>query len=166
MRRPLEHLLGRSGWDIHAFSGVRAALAKLAEFAPDVILSDVRMPGMTGLELLAELNNEDAPPLVLISAHGDISMAVQAMQDGAYLFLEKPFDPRPLLRVLRHAAETHRLLSTTKRLRAQLSELSGIDRVFGHAAAAQQGLDGSNIRRLTIVSQMQAKVALNRHQRV
>lgn len=130
MRHSLEHLLGRSGWEVNAFSDAKAALMRIGKLEPDVILSDVRMPGMTGLELLATLDKEVAPPLVLISAHGDISMAVQAMRDGAYSFLEKPFDPRQLLRVLRHAAETFRLLSTTKRLRSQLSALSGIDRVL------------------------------------
>ncbi|HGG04790.1 MAG TPA: sigma-54-dependent Fis family transcriptional regulator [Aliiroseovarius sp.] len=130
MRQSLEHLLGRSDWDVQAFSDAKAALARVYDLAPDVILSDVRMPGMSGLDLLAALDKGNAPPLVLISAHGDISMAVQAMRDGAYSFLEKPFDPRQLLRVLRHAAETYRLLSTTKRLRARLSALSGIDRVL------------------------------------
>ncbi len=139
MRQSLEHLLGRSGWDVHTFGDARAALAKIKHLEPDVILSDVRMPGMSGLDLLAALDKDGTPPLVLISAHGDISMAVQAMRDGAYSFLEKPFDPRQLLRVLRHAAETYRLLSTTKRLRAQLSALSGIDRVLlgpSHTMAA------------------------------
>jgi len=130
MRQSLEHLLGRANWSVHAFGDAKTAVAKIADLEPDVILSDVRMPGMSGLDLLAALDKDGAPPLVLISAHGDISMAVQAMRDGAYSFLEKPFDPRQLLRVLRHAAETYRLLSTTKRLRAQLSALSGIDRVL------------------------------------
>jgi len=130
MRASLEHLLGRAGWKVESFADARIALTRLADLAPDVILSDVRMPGMTGLELLAALDKSNAPPLVLISAHGDISMAVQAMQDGAYSFLEKPFDPRQLLRVLQHAAENHRLLASTKRLRKQLAQLSGIDRVL------------------------------------
>ncbi len=130
MRQSLEHLLTRSGWEVHAFGDARTALARLEELAPDVILSDVRMPHMSGLDLLGALERDSAPPLVLISAHGDISMAVQAMQDGAYSFLEKPFDPRQLLRVLRHAGEAYQLLSTTRRLRAQLSALSGIDRVL------------------------------------
>ena len=130
MRQSLEHLLERSGWTVQVFGDAKTALARLKALEPDVILSDVRMPGMSGLELLAKLNTDGAPPLVLISAHGDISMAVQAMQDGAYSFLEKPFDPRRLLQVLRHAGENHQLMTTTKRLRAQLSALSGIDRVL------------------------------------
>ena len=140
MRQSLEHLLERSGWEVHAFGDVRSALARLGDLAVDVILSDVRMPGMSGLDLLGALDKDSAPPLVLISAHGDISMAVQAMRDGAYSFLEKPFDPRQLLRVLRHAGEAYQLLSTTKRLRAQLSALSGIDRVLLGPSPAMSAL--------------------------
>ena len=130
MRQSLDHILNRADWDVETYADAKTALARLPGSNPDVILSDVQMPGMSGLKLLAALDEDSKPPLVLISAHGDISMAVQAMQDGAYSFLEKPFDPRRLLSVLSHAAENHRLLSTTRRLRTQLSELSGIDRVL------------------------------------
>ena len=131
MRQSLLHLLEKSGWHAEGFADPRKARVRLHR--ADVIVSDVRMPGMTGLELLAELGPE-APPMVLISAHGDIPMAVQAMQDGAYSFLEKPFDPRRLLLILSHAAENHQLRATTQRLRATLTDLTGLDRVLlGHS---------------------------------
>ncbi len=130
MRASLTHLLQGTGWEVTACPDAKTAFERIKSAEPDVVLSDVRMPGMSGLELLKAMQSDNSPPLVLISAHGDISMAVQAMQDGAYSFLEKPFDPRQLLRILRHAAENQRLHSTTKRLRKRLSELSGIDRVL------------------------------------
>lgn len=130
MRRSLLYLLERSGWEVRAFSDARAALTRLEDLCPDVILSDVRMPGMSGLDLLHSLADKAAPPLVLMTAHGDISMAVEAMQDGAYSFLEKPFDPHSLLRVLRQAHDAFDLQTTNRRLHAQLSSLSGIDRVL------------------------------------
>ncbi len=130
MRASLIHLLEGTGWEVTACSNAKTALERIRTTEPDVVLSDVRMPGMSGLQLLKSMENQNSPPLVLISAHGDISMAVQAMQDGAYSFLEKPFDPRQLLRILRHAAENHQLHSTTRRLRKRLGELSGIDRVL------------------------------------
>ena len=68
--------------------------------------------------------------MVLISAHGDIPTAVEAMQEGAYSFLEKPFDPRRLLTVLGHAAEQYRLKLDGGRLRARLAQLSGLDRIL------------------------------------
>ena len=130
MRQSLAVLLERSGWSTEAVGTAQLALSKLETSAPDVVLSDVRMPGMSGLELLGEMSKRSAPPLVLISAHGDIPMAVDAIQNGAYSFLEKPFEPRRLLTVLKHAAEQHRLSDMTKRMREQLVSLSGLDRVL------------------------------------
>ncbi len=129
MRQSLLELLEAAGWEAKAISRASHAQAEIAEAAPDVILSDVRMPGMSGLELLASLG-ADAPPLVLISAHGDIPMAVQAMQDGAYSFVEKPYEPRRLLTILSHAADQARMRGDNARLRARLYSLSGMDRVL------------------------------------
>jgi DNA-binding NtrC family response regulator len=130
MRQSLAILLERSDWAVDAISSATSALSRLDATAPDVVLSDVRMPGMSGLELLDEMSKRPSPPLVLISAHGDIPMAVDAIQKGAYSFLEKPFEPRRLLTVLKHAAEQHRLSDMTKRMREQLVSLSGLDRVL------------------------------------
>ncbi len=130
MRESLVHLLSKARWQVEALSRGEDVDRRLKEILPDVILSDVRMPGMSGLDMLRSLTNTAAPPVVLISAHGDIPMAVEAMQDGAYSFLEKPFDPRKLLNVLRHAAERYRLTLDTTRLKARLASLSGLDRVL------------------------------------
>ncbi|WP_371168514.1 sigma-54-dependent transcriptional regulator [Aliiroseovarius sp. 2305UL8-7] len=130
MRQSLIDLLDAAGWKVDAISRATQVAAKLNDPLPDVILSDVRMPGMTGLELLASLDQNTAPPLVLISAHGDIPMAVQAMQDGAYSFVEKPYQPRRLLSILRHAAEQARMRQDNARLKRRLIRLSGLDRIF------------------------------------
>ncbi len=134
MRESLTHLLDKAGWQVEAVSSGAEAVARAPGLLPDVVLSDVRMPGMGGLELLENLQSaspeEPGIPVVLISAHGDIPMAVRAMQQGAYSFIEKPFDPRRLLSVLRHAAEQFRQGLQTRRLRARLSDLSGLDRIF------------------------------------
>jgi len=83
------------------------------------------------MELLKQLMEyTPCPPVVLITANGDIPMAVEAMQIGAYSFIEKPFDPRRLLTVLKHAAEQHRLSQDTERLKARLTHLSGLDRIL------------------------------------
>ncbi|MEM5476558.1 sigma-54 dependent transcriptional regulator [Pacificibacter sp. AS14] len=130
MRVSLMDLLEAAGFAAEALPRADQVADRLPSFAPDVIVSDVRMPGMSGLDLLASLPKQGTPPLVLISAHGDIPMAVKAMQDGAYSFVEKPYEPRRLLTILRHAAEQYRLLLGTERLKARLAELSGLDRVF------------------------------------
>ena len=124
MRRSLVELLGAAGWRTMDLAGADKARDALRDFAADVILSDVRMPGMSGLDLLRALKPETDIPLVLISAHGDIPMAVEAMRDGAYSFVEKPYEPRRLLSILRHAAEQRRMQQGNDRLRARLLALS------------------------------------------
>ena len=129
MRESLEHLLSKAGWRPHALSSALDVGRALPEQTPDVILCDVRMPRMSGLDLLGELG-PDAPPIVLISAHGDVPTAVQAMSAGAYGFIEKPFDPHRLLTVLRNAAQKHRLSQDAARLRDRLARLSGLDQIM------------------------------------
>lgn len=130
MRQSLVELLEAADWHVEAFARAAQVAERLPVLQPDVILSDVRMPGMSGLELLNSLKGELAPPLVLISAHGDIPMAVQAMQDGAYSFIEKPYGPRRLLTILRHAAEQSRMKKSNAELKRRLAQLSGLDRVL------------------------------------
>ena len=130
MRQSLVELLEAAGWSAIAVPRATQVIDQLSNIEPDVILSDVRMPGMSGLELLASLNTQSAPPVVLISAHGDIPMAVQAIQDGAYGFIEKPYEPRRLLTVLTHAAEQSRMQKSNARLKDRLFQLSGLDRVL------------------------------------
>lgn len=157
MRQSLAVLLERSGWTATIFPSVEAALPRLEALAPDVILSDVRMPGLSGIDLLDRLDDQTAPPLLLISAHGDIPMAVDAMQRGAYSFLEKPFDPRRLLTAMKHAAEQHRLADMARRMRDELISLSGLDRVLlGNdpkvAALKDQAVDLSTTKGAVLIS--------------
>ena len=130
MRQSLSHLLTRAGWQVEVFARAEDALQRLDHLDPDVVLADVRMPGISGIDLMERLRDPAAPPVALISAHGDIPMAVDAMQRGAYSFLEKPFDPRRLLNILQHAAEQHRLKRDMARLRGRLVELAGLDRTL------------------------------------
>ncbi|MCF6326137.1 MAG: sigma-54 dependent transcriptional regulator [Devosiaceae bacterium] len=134
MRDSLAHLLGKTNWEVETVAGGEQAISRFGQIMPDVVLSDVRMPGMSGLELLQNLHKgigeAQKVPVVLISAHGDIPMAVAAMQQGAYSFIEKPFDPNRLLSVLKHAASQHRQGLQTQRLRARLLNLSGLDRIL------------------------------------
>ena len=130
MRDSLSVLLEAAGWQVDLLDNAAKVEKQLITFQPDVVVSDVRMPGMSGLELLQSLSGVTDPPVVLISAHGDIPMAVQAMQDGAYSFLEKPFEPRRLLAALRNAAERHRLNRSAERLKERLASLADLDRVL------------------------------------
>lgn len=130
MRDSLVDLFEAAGFAAKALSRASEVERWLVQFKPDVILSDVRMPGMSGLELLRSLSDPGTPPLVLISAHGDIPMAVDAMKNGAYSFVEKPYEPRRLITILSHAAEQNRMRESNIRLRDRLLQLSGLDRLL------------------------------------
>lgn len=128
MRNSMVDLMEAAGWVTKALARATDAARWVDQFQPDVILSDVRMPEMSGLELLKSLVN--APPVVLISAHGDIPTAVAAMNNGAYSFVEKPFDPKRLLLILSHAAQSHHMTKRNLRLTERLQQLAGVDRVL------------------------------------
>ncbi|MEM8729821.1 MAG: sigma-54 dependent transcriptional regulator [Pseudomonadota bacterium] len=130
MRQSLVDLIEAAGWSAKALPRATEADLWITQFRPDVILSDVRMPDMSGLELLQSLVTVDAPPVVLISAHGDIPMAVEAMNTGAYSFVEKPYEPKRLLAILSHAADQQRMRHSNRRLKARLQQLSGLDRIL------------------------------------
>ena len=134
MRDSLKHLLESANFEVQTLTRAEQVVTQLENGAFDVILSDVRMPGMTGVELLQNLKSAQNAfshiPLVLMSAHGDIQMAVDTIQSGAYSFLEKPFDPRRLIQVLENAARLSQLTQNEARLKARLSNLSGLDRIL------------------------------------
>ena len=131
MRQSLVRFLERSGYRVVAFPRAEHALDALASELPDVVVSDVRMPGMSGLELLNRLEHAaHAPPIVLITAHGDVPMAVDAMKAGAFDFVEKPFQPNRLSDAIRRAAAYGRLKSENAALKEHLRKLSGLDSIL------------------------------------
>ncbi|MFT5798763.1 MAG: DNA-binding NtrC family response regulator [Candidatus Azotimanducaceae bacterium] len=130
MRVSLDHLLQSAGYDTVIAKNGQDGLDVLYRNAPDVILSDVRMPVMDGLEFQRKAREISHVPVVLISAHGDIPMAVGALQDGAYSFIEKPFEPRRLLGILKNAIRMKRLEDSTKLLQNRLVELADLERVL------------------------------------
>ena len=117
IRDAVEQWLSLSGFQVQLFSRAEECLAALPEHFAGVILSDVRMPGMDGLQLLAQVQKRDSDlPVILLTGHGDVPMAVEAMRDGAYDFLEKPFSPETLLGSLRRALDKRRLVLENRAL--------------------------------------------------
>ncbi|MFT5787159.1 MAG: DNA-binding NtrC family response regulator [Ascidiaceihabitans sp.] len=130
MRASLAHLLQSAGYEAVIATNGHDGLETLVKNAPDVILSDVRMPEMDGLEFQLKAREISNVPVVLISAHGDIPMAVGALQNGAYSFVEKPFEPRRLLSILKNAIRMKRLEDSTKLLQSRLAELTDLERIL------------------------------------
>ncbi|MBD8573351.1 sigma-54-dependent Fis family transcriptional regulator [Pseudomonas syringae] len=115
------------------------ALKRVGEQFAGIVISDIRLPGIDGLELLSRLKSRDPSlPVVLITGHGDISMAVNAMRDGAYDFMEKPFSPEKLVDVTRRALEQRGLAREVWALRRQLAERDSLEgKIIGRSPAMQ-----------------------------
>jgi len=101
MRDSLEFLLGSAGFTVRLFESALKFLDAVADLEFGCVLSDVRMPGMDGLELLKQLKAQRKElPIIIMTGHGDIPLAVEAMKHGAVDFLEKPFeDDRVVARI-------------------------------------------------------------------
>lgn len=128
IREAVEQWLTLSGFNVQVHSRAEECLAQLPEHFAGVVMSDVRMPGMSGLELLASIQARDADlPVILLTGHGDVPMAVDAMRDGAYDFLEKPFSPQTLLRTLTRALEKRELVLENRRLHERADARSQLD---------------------------------------
>jgi len=110
--------------EVRTFASAEQALAACGDDPPAVVVSDVRMAGMSGLELLDVMWQRDRDvPVILITGHGDVSMAVQAMRAHAYDFIEKPFSSPRLVDVVRRALERRALLTENRVLREQLGTM-------------------------------------------
>jgi FixJ family two-component response regulator len=104
VRDALKMALEAEGYVVYGFSDGSALLNMASVKAPGAILLDVHMPGRSGLDILRELKGEDYPaPIVIITGHGDIPMAVEAIKQGAFDFIEKPFAFDALLEQIRSA---------------------------------------------------------------
>lgn len=123
-----------------ALADGRQALAQLTPDFPGVVVTDINMPGMTGLELLQQIKQLDPDiPVILITGFGDISMAVGAIRNGAYDFIEKPFSADLLLDVVHRALEKRTLTLENRKLRQELQAQSAPGpRIIGTSPAILQ----------------------------
>jgi len=103
-RVAVQRLLKSAGLSVQSFASAEAFLNSGQQHETGCLISDIRMPGMSGLELQSKLNSEHCPiPTIFITAHGDEKMRLQAMRGGAVKFLAKPFDAEILLDAVRVA---------------------------------------------------------------
>ena len=133
----LSEMLELEGFTVAVFYSAEQALQTLNVNSPAIILSDVRMPKMGGLSLLGQIQKLDSSlPVILMSGHGDIPMAINAMEKGAHYFLEKPLDPEKLVSLLNQASQQRRLVLESRTLQKDLKQLSGIEKfIIGKSEA-------------------------------
>ena len=133
MRRALALLLGTVGFDTRAYARPSEFLANLKPDEPGCVVLDIRMPEMSGLELQQQLNQSGCMlPVIFITGHGDVPMAVQAMKAGAFEFIQKPFREQDLLdkvnHALRHDAENRQGLARRAEVVKRLETLTPRER--------------------------------------
>lgn len=123
LRRATKQTLELAGYDVLDFESAGEALSVITSSFEGVIVTDVRMPQIDGLQLFARIRDIDADlPVILITGHGDIPMAVQAIQDGAYDFLPKPFATDRLVHSVLRAGERRKLVLENRSLRQLADE--------------------------------------------
>jgi DNA-binding NtrC family response regulator len=123
MRQSISQWLALSGYDTETFASAEDALKVLGPEYPGIVISDIKMPGMDGMQFLKKLMGSDSTlPVIMITGHGDVPMAVEAMRVGAFDFLEKPFNPDRMNELARKATNTRRLTLDNRALRRELSD--------------------------------------------
>jgi len=133
IRWVFEKALSREGIAYNSFASARDALDALAGGAPQVLISDIRMPGQSGIELLQEVKEKHpAVPVIVMTAYSDLESAVAAFQGGAYEYLPKPFDVDQAVELIRRA------LDESQREQAVLEPLGEVPEILGQAPAMQE----------------------------
>ena len=140
LRQALAQTLDLAGLHVQALSHARELRQRIAPDWPGVVVSDIRMPGLDGLQLLEQLHQQDPElPVLLITGHGDVPLAVQTMRAGAYDFLEKPFASEALLDSVRRALELRRLVLENRSLRLALADRDALGaRLLGQSPAMER----------------------------
>lgn len=121
----LTFVLQIAGFDVVSYNSADQFLSQASGLRPGCILLDVKMPGKSGLELFQELrHNQDLQlPVIFLTGHGDIEMAVQALHEGAFDFLVKPADPQRLIAIVTKAVELSKTLRRERREAREIEEL-------------------------------------------
>jgi len=173
VRQSLGFLLSTAGIPVRVYESATSFLAALPTLQPGCLVTDVRMPDMTGIELLQQLRYRDIKlPVIVITGHGDIPLAVEAMKSGAIDFIEKPFAEESILRAVRAAEDRAKKLGRRSEEETQvavrLAALSERERqvleglVAGHAnktIAYELGISPRTVEvyRANVMTKMQAK---------
>ena len=122
MRQSISQWLALSGFETETFASAGDALKGLNRDYAGILVTDIKMPGMDGMQFLKKVKGIDSSlPVIMITGHGDVPMAVEAMRLGAFDFLEKPFNPDTLTALAKRASASRRLILDNRQLRRELS---------------------------------------------
>ncbi|MBQ2261051.1 MAG: sigma-54-dependent Fis family transcriptional regulator [Loktanella sp.] len=140
MRQSISQWLALSGFDTETFASAEEALKGLGSDYPGIVVSDIKMPGMDGMQFLKKLKGVDSTlPVIMITGHGDVPMAVEAMRIGAFDFLEKPFNPDRMTELAKKATHARRLTLDNRALRRELSDGSSLmKKLIGQSPAMER----------------------------
>ena len=139
MRDSVGGTLQRAGYQIVAASDGSAALTLLARHRPAAVVTDFKMPEMDGLELLGRLRAaDDQLPVLIMTAYGTVDAAVQAMKQGAFDFIQKPFEGEQLVMAVRRAVEHRRLVQENAALRSNVQNYEASPVIVGHSPLMRQ----------------------------
>ncbi|HCG8588383.1 TPA: sigma-54-dependent Fis family transcriptional regulator [Vibrio parahaemolyticus] len=140
VRQATSQWLQLAGFNVEAFSTGDAGKAAILSQDFDAVVSDVRLPDSDGLSILESLiDHHIQTPVILITGHGDVDMAVSALQKGAFDFIEKPFQPERLSQRVTEAVETYRAQTSTQDRQEYLASVSGLEEVLiGRSRVMQQ----------------------------
>ncbi|MFL4969094.1 MAG: sigma-54-dependent transcriptional regulator [Xanthobacteraceae bacterium] len=138
MREAVTQWLGLAGFQTLVHEKASTVLTALSSDFPGILVTDLKMEDLDGLELLRRSQQVDPElPVVMITGHGDVPIAVEAMRLGAYDFIEKPFAPERFLDVVRRASEKRQLVVENRRLRRAVSERALSSRIIGTSRTAE-----------------------------
>ncbi len=132
MRRVIEYNLHKHGYTTVNAKSAEDALNKLEEADFDLMISDMKMPGLSGMELIERVRRKNRRMLVIfITAYGTIEMAVEAMKKGAYDYITKPFETDEFILTIEKAFDYHRLKNENIRLRSKLDSQDFFKNIIG-----------------------------------
>jgi two-component system C4-dicarboxylate transport response regulator DctD len=139
LRKAMRQTIELEGMNVTSFASAEQALESLSEDFDGVVISDIRMPGMDGLQFFARLQKIDRDlPVILITGHGDVPMAVTALQNGAYDFIAKPFPAERMVESARRALEKRRLVMENRALKLAVMQAEDDLPLIGQTPAMER----------------------------
>ncbi|MFC6491244.1 sigma-54-dependent Fis family transcriptional regulator, partial [Nitratireductor sp. GCM10026969] len=128
LRRSAAQSLDLAGFTVTGLDGAERALERVGYGFNGIVVTDIRMPGIDGMTLMSRIREIDADiPVILITGHGDVQLAVKAMREGAYDFIEKPFKAQHLGDIAARALDRRSLILENRRLRAAAGKRDDVE---------------------------------------